>query len=85
MNTLSDPKPQGETLESFEQAFEELEAIVAKFEQGELKLDESLALFERGTRLAGLCEKKLDEAESKLAKLMQELSAQPESPKTITD
>ncbi len=54
---------------SFEKAFAELETIVAKLESGELSLDESLALFERGQALAAQCNSLLDAAELKVKQL----------------
>jgi exodeoxyribonuclease VII small subunit len=45
---------------SFEELSGELESIVAKLEAGDLSLDESLALFERGTELAKKCTEMLD-------------------------
>ncbi len=53
----------------FEQAFAQLESIVGKLEAGDLTLDEALALFEEGQRLAAFCGAKLDEAELKVQKL----------------
>jgi exodeoxyribonuclease VII small subunit len=54
---------------TFESAFAQLEEIVGKLEAGDLPLDDALALFERGQRLAALCGTKLDEAELKVQKL----------------
>ena len=54
---------------SFEQALAQLEEIVTKLESGALSLDESLALFERGQRLAARCGAQLDEAELKIKQL----------------
>jgi exodeoxyribonuclease VII small subunit len=54
---------------SFEKALEELQQIVAKLEQGNLSMDESLTLFERGTELARQCQARLDEAEFRVAQL----------------
>ncbi len=54
----------------FEQALAELEAIVQRMERGELPLDESLAQFERGVRLARQCQQALDAAEQKVDALM---------------
>ncbi|HET7375841.1 MAG TPA: exodeoxyribonuclease VII small subunit [Anaerolineae bacterium] len=51
---------------TFEEAFKELEESVAKLESGELPLEESLALYERGQALAVYCGKLLDEAELKI-------------------
>ncbi len=54
---------------SFEKAFAELEAIIAKLESGELSLDVSLALFERGQALAAQCRGLLDAAELKVKQM----------------
>ena len=54
---------------TFEQAFGQLEAVVQQLEGGELSLEQSLALFETGMRLAKLCAAKLDQAEQKVSKL----------------
>jgi exodeoxyribonuclease VII small subunit len=48
---------------TFEQAFAELEESVRTLEKGDLPLEESLALFERGQQLAAYCGKLLDSAE----------------------
>ena len=50
----------------FEAALAELEAIVARLEQGELPLEESLRQFERGVVLTRLCQKALSQAEQKI-------------------
>jgi exodeoxyribonuclease VII small subunit len=50
----------------FETALAELEAIVARLEQGELPLEESLRQFERGVVLTRICQKALGEAERKI-------------------
>jgi exodeoxyribonuclease VII small subunit len=54
----------------FEEAFEELTALVAKLEEGDLPLEESLALFERGQALAARCSELLETAELQLRKLV---------------
>lgn len=51
---------------TYEQARDELVAIVAKLEAGGTTLEESLALWERGEELAGLCEQYLDNARARL-------------------
>lgn len=48
---------------SFEEAFDQLEEILERLESGDLPLEETLALYERGSALASLCSRKLDEAE----------------------
>ncbi|OGO73259.1 MAG: exodeoxyribonuclease VII small subunit [Chloroflexi bacterium RBG_19FT_COMBO_56_12] len=54
---------------SYEQAFSELEAIVAAMEADERPLEEALALFERGQALARHCAELLDQAELKVQQL----------------
>ncbi len=58
--------------ENFEEALRKLEAIVARMEEGDLPLEESLKAFEEGVKLAKLCTKKLDEAERKVEKLIRD-------------
>lgn len=50
----------------FEQAISELEEIVKELEDGNLSLDESLEVFQKGIALSKLCNKQLDEAERKI-------------------
>lgn len=54
---------------SFEQALQELEAIVGGLEQGNVPLDQSIAQYERGEALKGHCQKLLKSAESKVEKI----------------
>jgi exodeoxyribonuclease VII small subunit len=54
---------------AFEAAFAQLEEIVGKLEAGNLALDDALALFEQGQKLAAHCSARLDEAELKVQKL----------------
>jgi exodeoxyribonuclease VII small subunit len=58
-----------ETL-SFEAALKELEQIVTRLEQGEVDLEDSINLYERGQALKAHCEKKLKSAESRLEKVV---------------
>lgn len=55
----------------FEQAFAELQEVVQQLESGQLTLDESLRLFEKGVQLARLCATRLDEAERQIEKLLE--------------
>ena len=55
---------------SFEAALAELEDIVSRLEQGEVDLEDSIALYERGTALKAHCEKKLKGAEARLEKIV---------------
>jgi exodeoxyribonuclease VII small subunit len=54
---------------TFEKALEELEAIVARMEDGKLPLEESLAAYQRGAELLKFCESKLDAAQARIAVL----------------
>lgn len=56
---------------SFEAALKELETIVSRLEQGEVDLEDSIALYERGQALKSHCEAKLKSAESRLEKIVQ--------------
>jgi len=62
--------PDSENLARFESALSELEQIVGKLERGELKLEESLKLFERGVELTKQCRKSLETAELKVQQLL---------------
>ncbi len=62
---------------SFEEAYSELEAIVAKLEAGELSLEESVQLYERGRRLASHCQNLLDKAELRVNQLNDDGSLDP--------
>lgn len=57
---------------SFESSLEELESLVEKLEKGQLTLDESLGIFERGMKLARVCNQKLSKAERKIEVLIEE-------------
>ncbi|MCI9485342.1 MAG: exodeoxyribonuclease VII small subunit [Clostridiaceae bacterium] len=52
--------------QTFESSMARLEEIVRKMEQGDTPLDDSVALFEEGTKLAASLHKMLDEAEQKV-------------------
>ena len=55
---------------TFEQQLQRLEEIVASLEKGDVPLADSLALFEEGTKLIGVCSRQLDQAEQQVVKLM---------------
>jgi exodeoxyribonuclease VII small subunit len=55
---------------TFEESYAQLEDVVRQLERGELTLDESLTLFEKGIKLAQLCEARLDKAEQKVSQLV---------------
>lgn len=54
---------------TYEQAFGELQEIVARLESGELELEGSMALFERGQALSDRCTRLLEHAELRLRQL----------------
>jgi exodeoxyribonuclease VII small subunit len=54
---------------SFEQAFEELGTTVQRLEAGDLALEEAIALYERGMRLAQHCSDALDTADLQVQEL----------------
>jgi exodeoxyribonuclease VII small subunit len=62
-----------ETPESLEAALKLLEKIVEKLEQPELPLEESIQLFEEGSRLSGVCYDKLKDAEKKVEVLVKKV------------
>ncbi len=65
---------------SFEEGLEQLEAIVKELEGGDLPLEKSLELFERGVKLSETCHKQLQAAESKVEILLKKegrVEAQP--------
>ncbi len=51
---------------SFEEAMAALEQVVGRLERGEVPLEESIALYERGAALKAHCEAKLKDAEEKV-------------------
>lgn len=57
-------------MKTFEQSITELEKIVDRLENGDVTLDESLELFEKGIKLSKSCQKMLDSAEKKVSVLM---------------
>lgn len=68
---MSSPKTKHEVQATFEEAFARLEEIVRLLEGGVLTLDESLRLFEEGIQLSRVCQRRLDEAEGRIEKLLE--------------
>lgn len=64
---MNQPEP------TFEQARDELEQIVRRLEDGSTTLDEALTLWERGEALHALCRAKLDQADRRVAELLERL------------
>jgi exodeoxyribonuclease VII small subunit len=59
-------------LQNFEESLKQLEAIVAQMERGDVSLEESVKLFEEGTKLAEQCKQQLAEAEGKVEILIKQ-------------
>ncbi len=57
---------------SYEQAVTELESLVARLEQGDISLEESLKLYESGVLLTRDCQQSLQAAEQKVQMLLQQ-------------
>ena len=54
------------TIKDFEAALTELDTIVKKLEDGDIPLEQSLQLFERGVQLSRFCHARLEEAEKRI-------------------
>jgi exodeoxyribonuclease VII small subunit len=54
------------SIKDFEGAIAELETIVKKLEEGDMPLEQSLALYERGVQLSRFCHARLEEAERRI-------------------
>jgi len=63
-------KPQTDKLPDFENSLAELEALVAKLEQGDVPLEEALKTFERGVRLTRQCQTAMRTAQQKVEVLL---------------
>ena len=59
----------GKPADTFESNLDELERVVRELESGDLPLERSLELFERGVSLSEACRKRLEEAETRIETL----------------
>lgn len=64
-----DPPPEISSM-SFEDALAELEQIVRRLEAGQVKLDEAILSYERGALLKQHCERKLNEAQQRVERIV---------------
>jgi len=62
---------------TFEDAMRELETVVGQLERGDVALDASIALYERGAALKARCEAELKRAEEKVASITLSADGQP--------
>jgi exodeoxyribonuclease VII small subunit len=67
------------SIKDFEAAIAELESIVKKLEEGDLPLEQSLALYERGVQVSRFCHVRLEEAERRIEILNERGHLQPSS------
>ena len=65
------------TIKDFEAALGELDTIVKKLEEGDLPLEASLQLYERGVQLSRFCHARLEEAERRIEILNERGQLQP--------
>ncbi|MBE9639048.1 exodeoxyribonuclease VII small subunit [Salipiger mangrovisoli] len=68
---------------SFEQAMAELEQVVTQLERGEVPLEESISLYQRGSELRKHCETKLKAAEEKVAAITLDAAGEPTGTKPV--
>jgi exodeoxyribonuclease VII small subunit len=70
MAPMTENQPGAQPAVSFESSMDELEKVVKELEGGDLSLDRSLELFERGMSLSDICRKQLEEAETRVEMLI---------------
>ncbi|APX13039.1 MAG: exodeoxyribonuclease VII small subunit [Pseudomonadota bacterium] len=68
---------------SFEEAMAELEQVLGQLERGDVALDDSIKLYERGALLKKRCETKLREAEEKVAAITTDADGNPTGLKPV--
>lgn len=73
------------TIKDFESAIAELEQIVRALEEGDLALERSLALYERGVQLSRFCHARLEEAERRIEILNERGEVRPAPPSLDLD
>ena len=80
---MAENEPGAKPVETFESCLDELEKVVRELEGGDLPLERSLELFERGMSLSDACRKQLEEAETRVDMLIRKegkLAAEPFRP-----
>lgn len=70
---------------SFEEAMAELDRVVGQLERGDVPLEDSIKLYERGDALKKRCETKLKEAEEKVEQLTLDSSGKPTGSVAVKD
>jgi len=83
MFSMTEPQPDVRLTETFEASLDELEKTVKQLEAGDLSLERSIELFERGMNLSDTCRKQLEEAETRVEMLIRKegkIAAEPFRP-----
>ncbi|NVO14401.1 MAG: exodeoxyribonuclease VII small subunit [Rhodoplanes sp.] len=74
---MSEKKQADVAMLTFERALEELESIVDRLESGNVPLEESVAIYERGEALKRRCEELLSQAEARVQKITLDAAGKP--------
>ena len=69
-----------DTIKDFEAAIAELETLVKKLEEGDIPLETSLKLYERGVHLSRFCHSRLEDAERRIEVLNERGQLKPAPP-----
>ena len=80
---MAENQPAEQPVASFETCLDELEKVVKELEAGDLPLERSIELFERGMGLSDACRKQLEEAETRVEMLIRregKMAAEPFRP-----
>lgn len=77
------PAPGDISQMSFERALKELESIVQRLERGDVALEESISIYERGEALKAHCDRLLKQAEAKVEKIAFDKDGAPKGTETL--
>jgi exodeoxyribonuclease VII small subunit len=83
MFSMTERQADGKPAETFEASLDELEKTVKQLEGGDLSLERSIELFERGVNLSDVCRKQLEDAETRVEMLIRKegkIAAEPFRP-----
>jgi len=83
MFSMTERQADGKPAETFEASLDELEKTVKQLEGGDLSLERSIELFERGVNLSDVCRKQLEDAETRVEMLIRKegkIAAEPFCP-----
>jgi len=83
MFSMTERPADGKPAETFEASLDELEKVVKQLEGGDLSLERSIELFERGVNLSDVCRQQLEDAETRVEMLIRKegkIAAEPFRP-----